>query len=1140
MIDIHKPDASIIMQVQERDDSRYTRVLMGEHSVRIRFDWNNFITLPYGAYITHQGKRYSLWGEYTPLQRDGAFEYDIPFEAPECELKNFLFLYMTGGGLESKWKITAPIEQVLLEIGKNLERVYGREAWVIDNHVGASPTKLLEFDATSLFDALTQTAEAYGTEWRCDNRHITFGRMSEGKRIDLSLGDKAVSFAPQGDTAQLISRLYAFGSTRNIKSGKPLTMPSDTPYLRGVLQGKEAVKIFEDIYPKHNGIIASVTERSVKEGKVYTFTDKALKLRHDQLLPGQTLKATFESGTLNGLTFDLSIVNDGYEIVPNEEYGTRLPNDTLKPQQGDKYAPHGFDNEVVNTNYLPKAQQLLKERAFRWLRENNEDTRDVEVAINPTASLTLTIGQIVVLKNALGSGDKVGYITKIEYPLYSPESITILVGKSKPQNFIDRLKQEGKDEASLIVHELVSPKLTAQQQQVLDVQALITETNHKITETQGQVAISNGKITEALAKTATAQNTATEALSKANSIKVGGRNLVRRSLNTAPITDGYFMHTYLFEKPEGWEVGQEYTLSFVLGAKDADQGVRMYIDKWWSPREFYPIEPPKQGEDGLYYGKYVRTFRPEQKEVEIGRPRDGWDGFRLYQTDGRSNSKLSLPFKLLDVKLEKGNVATDYTAHPSDTTDAINTMGAEAKTLAVKEAGTAKELAISKAKEYTTAQVNEAKNYTNTKANEAQANINKLRAEMMQDYLRRVIKDGSTLINGGLIATNIIGMKTPEGRVSSYIDGRGVGVAFSAGVTDFATANERRVVEITHEGNAKFGQLYLSGSDGSLSFHKEREDTYLTIGGNGKDIRDLLSGKYSGDSRKGSQQIVIQEDDDRNGLQSREGIIIDAIKITKASELKISGTISFDMTQQYRRTTITEYDDEWRDNTILRPDDVLEVQTSSGTAIIKLRRKQGNTTTDIDDVAKIYGSVDPAIGSERDSKTFHWSKSIEAGEYQVILYANFDGAGVGLSQGTFSANINTALSKVDAEVHISDKALYAIFGRQNLFHVSRDGLTVKGYTDMPGVLACGRVGSSASLNYSWGAKSSTTAPSTYDNGRSVFIPHNVGHTRYSVLIPPESSSMGSYYVTNIAANSFGVIANGRCEFSYLITGSNSD
>ena len=36
MITIKRIDGTPIMEVQERDDSKYTRVLMGEHSVRIR------------------------------------------------------------------------------------------------------------------------------------------------------------------------------------------------------------------------------------------------------------------------------------------------------------------------------------------------------------------------------------------------------------------------------------------------------------------------------------------------------------------------------------------------------------------------------------------------------------------------------------------------------------------------------------------------------------------------------------------------------------------------------------------------------------------------------------------------------------------------------------------------------------------------------------------------------------------------------------------------------------------------------------------------------------------------------------------------------------------------------------------------
>lgn len=1297
MITIKRIDGTPIMEVQERDDSKFTRVLMGEHSVRIRFDWNVFIPLPYGSFIEWRGRRFSLWGEYIPVQREGAFEYDIPFEAEERELNNYLFFYLSAGKMEHQWKLTAPIEQALREVQANLDRIHGKGAWVIRNQVGTTPTKLLEFDSTSVFDALTKIAEAYGTEWRAEGRTLYFGRMSEGERVRLSLGNEATRFEPQGDTAQLISRLYAFGSTRNVKSGKRLTLPDDTPFISGTLRGKEAVKIFDDVYPKYNGTISSVSFRSVKEGNIYTIADSALKITQDKLLAGQTLKATFESGALNGLTFDLSITSEGYEIVPNNEYGGRLPSDTLKPAIGDKYVPHGFDIDLVGKEYVPRARTTLKEKAFRWLQENNEDTRDVEVVLNPIAvaerSISITIGKPITLVNALAGGDKVGYITKMEYPLYSPESLTIVVGKAKPLGFIERLKQEGKDEASLVVHELVTPQLNAQQKAVLDVQAMITDAESSATAKTTQAlseakAYADGKTNDALAEVArintalktelegkvssilsnvstiqenlqrqidkqvemywgeqpptgrigwteaddakhegdtytvrppegvtiTPQNAkqypnvgkswrwhgngwieiadtdVTRALALAGEAKasadgkvthfrgssiptgykqgdlwtltsawngfkqgsiltatqdevigqynpthwkeevrytddtairtlsIGGRNLVRRFNEIGP--DGYRLGSWLFTKPEQWQAGLEYTLSFNLGTTHNDPLVWLYVDKYdRGIARIYPQGELKRGDDGLFYGRYIYTFKPEQEDIDRGRPRDGWDGFRLYlghSSNGRNANDLKA--KVDRVKLEKGNKATDYTEAPEDTAEAI------------------------------TAKANQALNEAKAFAREEDEKREKaLRAEMMQDYLRQVIKDGSTLIKGGLLATNVIALKSTNGKVSSYIDGNEANnIAFATGVTDAFTANEKRAVEITHDGNARFGQMHLNGHDGVLSFAPiGSAESYLNIGGVARPLDVLLGGALALDSLSGKADFnfKIRGDVNQNNDHHESKVIIDRLSVQKdGTTIKFFGDYSLDVSQD-----LVDYDSPELMHSVLVATDFVKRDAAVGSLEVKIIKigERGEEER----AQMLYmqtRAVDGSIHNEKYSSIL----TLEQGEYKVI--ANFDhyGSMLGESRTIANVNIQTELTKKSTEVYIGKDSMYAVFGRENFLHVSEQGTTIKGRTDMPGVLAAGIARTTGGVDNAFGAKvnrqgyDSAWVERQSDNSYKVY--HSIGHSNYSVQVTVFGDSRDAgcvmdiqdYYFTCCFYNPVDVYKEQQ-NFTYLCIGPNT-
>lgn len=1286
------------MEVQERDDSKYTRVLMGEHSVRIRFDWNVFIPLPYGSFIEWKGKRFSIWGEYTPVQREGAFEYDIPFEAEERELNNYLFFYLSAGKMEHQWKLTAPIEQALKEVQGNLDRIHGKGAWVIRNQVGATPTKLLEFDSTSVFDALTKIAEAYGTEWRAEGRTLFFGRMSEGERVRLSLGNEASRFEPQGDTAQLISRLYAFGSTRNVKSGKRLTLPDDTPFISGTLRGKEAVKIFDDVYPKYNGTISSVSFRSVKEGNIYTIADSALKITQDKLLAGQTLKATFESGALNGLTFDLSITSEGYEIVPNNEYGGRLPSDTLKPAVGDKYVPHGFDIDLVGKEYVPRARTTLKEKAFRWLQENNEDTRDVEVVLNPIAvaerSISITIGKPITLVNALAGGDKVGYITKMEYPLYSPESVTIVVGKAKPLGFIERLKQEGKDEASLVVHELVTPQLNAQQKAVLDVQAMVTDAESSATAKTTQAlseakAYADGKTNDALAEVArrdtalktelegkvsallssvstiqsdlqrqidkqiemywgeqpptgrigwteaddakhegdtytvrppegvtiTPQNAkqypnvgkswrwhgngwleiadtdVTRALALAGEAKasadgkvthfrggaiptgykqgdlwtltsawngfkqgsiltatqdevigqynpthwkeevrytddtairtlsIGGRNLVRRFNEIGP--DGYRLGSWLFTKPEQWQAGLEYTLSFNLGTTHNDPLVWLYVDKYdRGIARIYPQGELKRGDDGLFYGRYIYTFKPEQEDIDRGRPRDGWDGFRLYLGHSNGQNANDPKAKVDRVKLEKGNKATDYTEAPEDTADAIKKVDTDS-----------------------TAKANQALNDAKAYAREEDDKREKtLRALMMQDYLRQVIKDGSTLIKGGLLATNVIALKSTNGKVSSYIDGNEANnIAFAAGVTDAFTANEKRAVEITHDGNARFGQMHLNGKDGVLSFAPiGSAESYLNIGGVARPLDSLLGGTLSSDARTGSVRLdPPATSTDAEITNTKE--LIGGMNISKdGTTIKFSGSYSISVDQEYHENDTNTYPS--------RPTDTSTLKRANAIGIIEIKLIKKGERGDEDKAQILYVSKQ-GNDTARGSVNFVASVTIEKGVYKVVATCTHKGASIGRSSTTATADIATKVTNKSTEVYIGKDSMYAVFGRENFLHVSEEGTTIKGKTDMPGILAAGIARNYGGVDNAFGAKvhrqgyNRAACERQRDNSYKVY--HTIGHSNYSVQVTPINTrdagcilDVSDYYFTCCF---YGTMDTDRYQhdFHYLCIGPNT-
>ena len=99
------------------------------------------------------------------------------------------------------------------------------------------------------------------------------------------------------------------------------------------------------------------------------------------------------------------------------------------------------------------------------------------------------------------------------------------------------------------------------------------------------------------------------------------------------------------------------------------------------------------------------------------------------------------------------------------------------------------------------------------------------------DYLHTAIKEGSTVISGGLVLGSIIGAKNNAGAVASYLSGVANLPAFAAGVTDFGKPNEARVVAINHDGTGHWGQMeVLEGGKvvqiGSMRFGGKLPNAY--------------------------------------------------------------------------------------------------------------------------------------------------------------------------------------------------------------------------------------------------------------------------------------------------------------------------
>lgn len=214
------------------------------------------------------------------------------------------------------------------------------------------------------------------------------------------------------------STLYAIGDRR-------LMLPVDTLFVESDgLSDNEAVEdvaVFDDIYPRMKDMTIGEIHSKTEEGVVTEYEDGTKKtekysafymrdsrwikegepwMLEDYILSGQTLRIRFSSGMLNGMEFDLLLdqilVNEQGEnlgkfdkIIRNEDYGVKLPNETLRPQAGDKIIYIGWDeSKMGSTGLVEAAEYELLAKAKEYLAKSRIDDRTYEAVLMETGKYT--------------------------------------------------------------------------------------------------------------------------------------------------------------------------------------------------------------------------------------------------------------------------------------------------------------------------------------------------------------------------------------------------------------------------------------------------------------------------------------------------------------------------------------------------------------------------------------------------------------------------------------------------------------------------------------------------------------------------------------------------------------------------------
>lgn len=414
------------------EGSKLSYQLMDHHYIILKFTTATPVYFEIGDSVEIPDFGYfELTSSYFPKHNDSdGYDYEMQMDAYYMSWKNKLCKYRPQHGAnETSFNLTTTVGvhmNVILGNLKALGLTYNGKEFSVDyttyNNKAFDVQKrfLIEYGSISILDALNAicSEDALNCEWWIDGSIIYLGYCEMEGQTTFEQDVNVLSMSYSESKSTYITRLYAFGSDRNIPKGYFTGADADvttdgvaTDYLMlpnkevdsdgfyakdGYLENVNVVKndkqaiegvvMFEEEYPKVESVVSSIktydstvdNEDGTKTTQTFwqvTSTDSFTNsFKESWIKSNLTLGIKFISGALMGMEFDVSFkvidkVNY-FEIVANDTYGRTLPDGVMCPKVGDKYFLFNWDaTKITDTDLIPTAQLSLFDRAKQYYQK---------------------------------------------------------------------------------------------------------------------------------------------------------------------------------------------------------------------------------------------------------------------------------------------------------------------------------------------------------------------------------------------------------------------------------------------------------------------------------------------------------------------------------------------------------------------------------------------------------------------------------------------------------------------------------------------------------------------------------------------------------------------------------------------------
>lgn len=414
------------------EGSKLSYQLMDHHYIILKFTTATPVYFEIGDSVEIPDFGYfELTSSYFPKHNDSdGYDYEMQMDAYYMSWKNKICKYRPQHGAnETSFNLTTTVGvhmNVILGNLKALGLTYNGKEFSVDyttyNNKAFDVQKrfLIEYGSISIPDALNAicSEDALNCEWWIDGSIIYLGYCEMEGQTTFEQDVNVLSMSYSESKSTYITRLYAFGSDRNIPKGYFTGADADvttdgvaTDYLMlpnkevdsdgfyakdGYLENVNVVKndkqaiegvvMFEDEYPKVECRVSriktydSTVDNDDGTKTTQTFwqigsTDSfAESFEASWIKSNLTLGIKFTSGALMGMEFDVSFKvidkENFFEIVANDTYGRTLPDSVMCPKEGDRFFLFNWDaTKITDTDLIPTAQLSLFDRAKQYYQK---------------------------------------------------------------------------------------------------------------------------------------------------------------------------------------------------------------------------------------------------------------------------------------------------------------------------------------------------------------------------------------------------------------------------------------------------------------------------------------------------------------------------------------------------------------------------------------------------------------------------------------------------------------------------------------------------------------------------------------------------------------------------------------------------